>query len=87
MARTDLMLLLFQKESGERIGGSVLHHIRWQIPLFEIGCRLRTEYTGQRSAEDDQGVPGLPKRCKAATSRIRPGPAAVRRAAGTVAVA
>jgi ribosomal-protein-serine acetyltransferase len=47
MARTDLMLLLFHKQTGTLIGGSGLHRILWDVPLFEIGYWLRTPYSGQ----------------------------------------
>lgn len=47
LARTDLMLLLFHKESGALVGGSGLHQIRWDVPKFEIGYWLRTSCTGQ----------------------------------------
>jgi RimJ/RimL family protein N-acetyltransferase len=48
LERTDLQMLLFEKESGELVGGSGLHRIRWEIPKFEIGywCRKRFEGGG-----------------------------------------
>ncbi len=42
VARTDLMLVIFHKVSGELIGSSGLHRIDWQVPRFEIGYWLRT---------------------------------------------
>lgn len=47
MARTDLMLLIFLKSTGELLGGSGLHNIDWRVPRFEIGYWLRTSRTGQ----------------------------------------
>lgn len=47
MARSDLMLLLFHRASGELIGASGLHRIDWSVPRFEIGYWIRTSYSGQ----------------------------------------
>lgn len=46
LARTDLSMLLFDKESGELVGGSGLHRIQWEIPKFEIGYWCRASYEG-----------------------------------------
>jgi RimJ/RimL family protein N-acetyltransferase len=47
LAREDLWLLLFHKESNTCIGGSGLHRINWDVPRMEIGYWLHTAYTGQ----------------------------------------
>ena len=41
LAREDLALLLFLKDTNTLVGGSGLHRINWAIPKFEIGywCR------------------------------------------------
>lgn len=43
---TDLMLLLFAKETGELIGSSGLHQIDWGVPRFEIGYWVATHHAG-----------------------------------------
>lgn len=47
MDRSDLMLLLFLKDTGQLIGSSGLHRINWQARKFEIGYWARTAYSGQ----------------------------------------
>ncbi len=47
LARTNLILFLFHKESGEFVGGSGLHRIDWQVPRFEIGYWVRTSMARQ----------------------------------------
>jgi len=47
LERSDLMLLLFLKETGELIGSSGLHRIDWQARKFEIGYWAHTAYSGQ----------------------------------------
>lgn len=47
MERSDLPLLLFQKGTGEFVGGSGLHRIDWDVPKFEIGYWCRTKFEGQ----------------------------------------
>lgn len=47
IAREDLQLLLFLKESGQFIGSSGLHRINWEVPRFEIGYWCRTACTGR----------------------------------------
>ncbi|WP_169089848.1 GNAT family N-acetyltransferase [Paenibacillus sp. PL91] len=46
MERTDLMLLLFLKETGQLIGSSGLHRIDWESRKFEIGYWGRTAFNG-----------------------------------------
>ncbi|MDO7906968.1 GNAT family N-acetyltransferase [Paenibacillus sp. JX-17] len=45
--RSDLRLLLFDKESGEFIGSSGLHRIDWKARRFEIGYWIRTSCSGR----------------------------------------
>lgn len=45
--REDLQMLLFDKESGELVGGSGLHHMDWEIPKFEIGYWCSTRFEGR----------------------------------------
>lgn len=47
MDRSDLMLLLFLKDTGQLIGSSGLHRINWQARKFEIGYWARTAYSSQ----------------------------------------
>ncbi|GGF90549.1 ribosomal-protein-serine acetyltransferase [Paenibacillus albidus] len=47
LERTDLRLLLFQKETGELVGGSGLHRFDWQARTFEIGYWVRTSCSRQ----------------------------------------
>lgn len=47
MERTDLQMLLFDRESGELVGGSGLHRIEWEIPKFEIGYWCRSRFEGR----------------------------------------
>ncbi|MBY0011704.1 GNAT family N-acetyltransferase [Paenibacillus typhae] len=47
LERTDLRLLLFNKETGVLIGSSGLHRIDWQTRKFEIGYWVRTSYGRQ----------------------------------------
>ena len=44
--REDLRLHIFLKETGEFIGSSGLHRIRWDIPRFEIGYWLDQRFQG-----------------------------------------
>lgn len=46
LARKDLVMFLFHKESGELVGGSGLHRIDWEVPKVEIGYWARTSMTG-----------------------------------------
>jgi RimJ/RimL family protein N-acetyltransferase len=45
--RTDLMLLLTLKETGELVGSSGLHRIDWQSRKFEIGYWVRSSFSGK----------------------------------------
>lgn len=47
LAREDLWLPLFLRETGFCIGGSGLHRIDWSVPKFEIGYWVRTGYSGR----------------------------------------
>lgn len=47
LERTDLMLLLISKDTGQLIGSSGLHRIDWQSRKFEIGYWVRTAYSGK----------------------------------------
>ncbi|CAN5673606.1 GNAT family N-acetyltransferase [soil metagenome] len=46
LERTDLQMLLFDRESGELVGGSGLHRLQWEIPKFEIGYWCRNRFEG-----------------------------------------
>ncbi|AZK48651.1 GNAT family N-acetyltransferase [Paenibacillus lentus] len=47
MERTDLMLLLILKKSGQLVGCSGLHRIDWEARKFEIGYWVRTSFSKQ----------------------------------------
>lgn len=47
MERTDLMLLLILKETGQLVGCSGLHRIDWEARKFEIGYWVRTSFSKQ----------------------------------------
>lgn len=47
LARTDMILYLTDKQTGEFIGSSGLHRIDWEARKFEIGYWLRTSCTGK----------------------------------------
>lgn len=47
LERTDLMMLLILKDTGQLIGSSGLHRIDWQSRKFEIGYWVRTAYSGK----------------------------------------
>ncbi len=42
----DLMVLLFQRDTGDLVGCSGLHSIDWALCQFEIGYWARTRYSG-----------------------------------------
>jgi RimJ/RimL family protein N-acetyltransferase len=46
-AREDFMLLLWDRASGELVGGSGMHRIDWEIPAVEIGYWVRTSMSGR----------------------------------------
>ncbi|MFB9326505.1 GNAT family N-acetyltransferase [Paenibacillus aurantiacus] len=45
--RSDLWLMLIEKESGRLVGSSGLHRIDWDARKFEIGYWARSSCTGQ----------------------------------------
>ncbi|UQZ34882.1 GNAT family N-acetyltransferase [Paenibacillus sp. PK3_47] len=47
LERSDLRLLLYNKETGQLVGSSGLHRINWQSRRFEIGYWVRTSCSRQ----------------------------------------
>jgi len=47
LAREDLWMFLFLKESNTLIGSSGLHRINWEVPRFEIGYWVRNSFARQ----------------------------------------
>jgi RimJ/RimL family protein N-acetyltransferase len=47
LTREELPMLMFEKESGDFVGGTGLHRLDWSIPKFEIGYWCRTSKTGR----------------------------------------
>lgn len=47
LERSDLVLHLVEKHTGELVGSSGLHRMNWDIRAFEIGYWLRTSRTGK----------------------------------------
>lgn len=47
MARKDLRLHLWHKESGELVGCTGFHRIDWRVPCLEIGYWCRKKFQGQ----------------------------------------
>lgn len=47
LAREELTLFLFLKDTNTLVGGSGLHRINWAIPKFEIGYWCRKRFQGQ----------------------------------------
>lgn len=47
LAREDLTLFLFLKDTNTIVGASGLHRINWDIPKFEIGYWCRKRFQGQ----------------------------------------
>ena len=47
MERSDLMLLLFLKDTNTLVGSSGLNRMDWRVPKFEIGYWCRTRFAGQ----------------------------------------
>jgi len=45
--KKSMRLLLFKKGTNEVIGSSGLHNIDWDVPRFEIGYWVKTEFAGQ----------------------------------------
>ncbi|WP_054957884.1 GNAT family N-acetyltransferase [Paenibacillus dakarensis] len=52
LERTDLVLHLFDRETGAFVGSSGLHHIDWKTRRFEIGYWLRSSCTGKGLAAE-----------------------------------
>jgi RimJ/RimL family protein N-acetyltransferase len=46
LSREDLRLHILNKMTGEFIGSSGLHRINWDIPKFEIGYWIDTQFSG-----------------------------------------
>jgi RimJ/RimL family protein N-acetyltransferase len=42
-----LELYIFDRKSGDFIGGTGFHHINWDIPATETGYWIRNSYSGQ----------------------------------------
>ncbi|CAM3425679.1 MULTISPECIES: GNAT family N-acetyltransferase [Saccharibacillus] len=47
LARTDLMLLMTDRESGRIVGASGLHRFDWNARRFEIGYWIRSSLAGR----------------------------------------
>lgn len=47
LERTDLVLHIFEKNTGQFVGSSGLHRFDWYVRKFEIGYWLRTSRTGE----------------------------------------
>lgn len=47
LAREDLRLLVFLKDTGEFVASSGLHRINWDIPKFEIGYWIHSHFSGK----------------------------------------
>ncbi len=45
--REGLMMLIFDRASGELLGGTGLHRINWEVPSFEIGYWIKKSREGQ----------------------------------------
>ncbi|AWB43746.1 GNAT family N-acetyltransferase [Paenibacillus sp. CAA11] len=45
--RTDMMMILCDKQTGELLGATGLHRINWDARRFEIGYWIRTSRSGQ----------------------------------------
>ena len=52
IARTNLPLFLFRRDDRRFVGGSGLHRIVWEVPMFEIGYWVRTSLAGQGFASE-----------------------------------
>ena len=46
VARKDLTFLLFEKSTGQLVGGAGLHRIEWATPKAEVGYWVRTPRSG-----------------------------------------
>ncbi|NGZ75636.1 GNAT family N-acetyltransferase [Saccharibacillus alkalitolerans] len=47
LERTDLMMLMTERETGKILGASGLHRFDWNVRRFEIGYWVRTPYAGR----------------------------------------
>ena len=47
LLREDLMVGIWERETGRYLGGSGLHRIDWSVPAFEIGYWIRTSAQGR----------------------------------------
>jgi RimJ/RimL family protein N-acetyltransferase len=47
LARTDLPMLIFLRDSLTFVGGTGLHRFDWSVPKFEVGFWGRKRYRGQ----------------------------------------
>ncbi len=47
LERTDMMMLMTERETGKILGSSCLHRFDWDARRFEIGYWIRTSYAGQ----------------------------------------
>lgn len=47
IAREDLRLLVFHKETGDLIANSGLHNIDWEVRKFEIGYWIDSRHSGK----------------------------------------
>jgi RimJ/RimL family protein N-acetyltransferase len=47
LTREDLRLHIFNRESGQFIGGTGLHRMNWDVPKFEIGYWIDTRHSGK----------------------------------------
>ena len=47
LERTDLVLHIFEKNTGQFVGSSGLHRFDWNVRKFEIGYWLRTSRAGE----------------------------------------
>ncbi len=80
LTREDLMVGVWERESGRYLGGSGLHRMDWDVPSFEIGYWLRQTAVGHgymtetvqllcRMAFDTLGANRVFIRCAAANTR------------------
>jgi RimJ/RimL family protein N-acetyltransferase len=56
LARRDLPLLLFLKESGGMVGASGLHRLDWRVPKFELGFWGRSACRGRGLVTEGAGA-------------------------------
>ena len=47
LAREDLRLLVFLKDTGQFVASSGLHRIDWDVPKFEIGYWIDSRFSGK----------------------------------------